>query len=1488
MGSDPVTLDFEAGTDIVVSSGKFINATGSGKLDIVFDADTATGGGTILIGTGTISTNGGDIVFGGQGSPETLTAVGGPASSTSYGSGIEIDGMLNAGGGNVSLRGQGYSNSSGNACGVYILGGTVQVNGPGNISIAGTGGSNNFDTTGKDYGVYISTGTVQSTSGSGGTISITGSGGTSIAGSDIGLYITGASITTVTGNISLSGTGGNGPGTLELGVFITGSSSITTTAAPANHATQDTITITGNGGRGSYNNYGVDIAAANFATAGGDISINGTGGNSTGGNNWGVVIGWDALANAMSSSLIDGTGYASISIAGNGAGTGASNGGVYIGNSGNTVSVVNGNLTITGNGSAIDTSGGNPGVRIDNSAAVQTTGTGNITITGTGGGGASDATGSDCGVLLSYGILRSSATGATAGAITVIGYGGDSGGNGTQSYGVGVAGTTISSVDGNVSINGTGGNSTGGSNSGIGIGFTATTGGAAGVVSATGSASITMTGTSIGTAGGNDGGVFIFGSGTLVSVTNGNLNITGNGSNAEASTTSNYGVSVQNAAIVKSVGSGNVSVTGTGGGTGVGGNNYGVYLKGAGVITGNSTGTITITGIDGSGSGGSNYGFASDGTDGNTIGGTSTTSAITILTNDWLFTTPADMTVKTSGTLMIAPYSFGTTVDFGSGSGNSLLIPSSYINRLNLDTASSTTIGSATTGAIDILYATSIGTNTTFITNGASITLDGNMTTSGKSLTYNGPVILGIANRTLTTSGGAVTFNSTVDSVGGQNYTLTVANSGGNVLFAGAVGATRAPGSIFVSGGGTTTVNTNITTTGIIGFSGPITLGGNSVMTTTNSGVTFTGPVNGAYNLTVSDSTATTTFSSTIGATTPLGNLTLTDDAVTFAGNIFGTGNLTLAASTTSTNLHINDGASSGLYLTSAMQGYFQNDWANLIFGKPTGTGTLIVGASTWLSPLTLITDTGVVTVSGDQIMGDNRFTLETDVTPVVSGNVFTTVDIAILPAVSGTTMSLGSGTGITGTVAISDAIRSKLFWGTNNTLFIGSTIGSTATATSGNLTIDTTTAFTKPVAFVTASGYDVNLVTDDLSTSYTGSTNAISVYSGRDFNGNMSIADTGTIGSVPMWIGGCRNILFVNSKGISGSGNAINLTMDADADANHDGYISLGNGSFLSGGGNITLGGGSGAITAGTGYAYGESSSGTQYGIVTAATINAGGGNIIMNGAGGAYTSGTNYGITTTGAISTSGSGAIAINGLGGGAGSTNTNYGVKIGSAITTASGNISITSTGGSSSGGFNDGIHLTSTLSTTSGDINLYGTSGGTGSVESGIAIVSGGTLTSTSGNISLTAYQNASGGINSQQYGDYIAGNITTGGSGNISITGTGGTGSGGTNHGVYIIKGSGASNIFTTSGSIAVTGVAGSVSGYGIYTDNYSEVIGNASTNGNITLKTDSWSLGTGTSVQTSGNILIQPYGTGTSMGCNRTGASDYAAREAFPFGVAP
>ena len=126
------------------------------------------------------------------------------------------------------------------------------------------------------------------------------------------------------------------------------------------------------------------------------------------------------------------------------------------------------------------------------------------------------------------------------------------------------------------------------------------------------------------------------------------------------------------------------------------------------------------------------------------------------------------------------------------------------------------------------------------------------------------------------------------------------------------------------------------------------------------------GTSSGVQSLTVNSGTGTTTFTGKVGNGTPLNNLTITADSLTLGNNVFGTGTLTIAPSTASTNLHINDGTSSGLYLTSAEQGYIQNDWTAIVLGSTSDTGTMTVGASTWTSPISFNANaSGSIAVTG-------------------------------------------------------------------------------------------------------------------------------------------------------------------------------------------------------------------------------------------------------------------------------------------------------------------------------------------------------------------------------------------------------------------------------------------------------------------------------------------------------------------------------------------
>ncbi len=232
-GRANTTLDFEAAADIVMSHSSAITNSGSGKLNVTFDADTALGGGAISIGSGSsITTGGGNIIMGGQASPATLAAVG----DATYVTGITIAGAtLNAGGGNITITGKGTT--GGNA--ISINGGSiVTTSGGGIISVANTGGMAN-----DNLGIYISDSNTVISAGNGAII------------------------------ISAEGSPFDNTGTLSAA---DGSIAITAN----NISQQGTITATGGSISENYTGAYADNVSAVTQAEGGDITITGGNGSS--------------------------------------------------------------------------------------------------------------------------------------------------------------------------------------------------------------------------------------------------------------------------------------------------------------------------------------------------------------------------------------------------------------------------------------------------------------------------------------------------------------------------------------------------------------------------------------------------------------------------------------------------------------------------------------------------------------------------------------------------------------------------------------------------------------------------------------------------------------------------------------------------------------------------------------------------------------------------------------------------------------------------------------------------------------------------------------------------------------------------------------------------------------------------------------------------------------------------------------------------------
>src|SRR5208337_4880699 len=107
----------------------------------------------------------------------------------------------------------------------------------------------------------------------------------------------------------------------------------------------------------------------------------------------------------------------------------------------------------------------------------------------------------------------------------------------------------------------------------------------------------------------------------------------------------------------------------------------------------------------------------------------------------------------------------------------------------------------------------------------------------------------------------------------------------------GVVGGGFSLASLAVNGTGAITL-LSVTTAGAQSYTGPVTLGANTVLTTTNSNVTFTSTVNGlvagAQSLTINQGMGAVSFGGVVGAAFSLASLAVN-----------GTGAITLLSVTT-------------------------------------------------------------------------------------------------------------------------------------------------------------------------------------------------------------------------------------------------------------------------------------------------------------------------------------------------------------------------------------------------------------------------------------------------------------------------------------------------------------------------------------------------------------------------------------------------------------
>ena len=1459
--SDGVNIDgaiIESGTGAVLLQSSGGGITGSNNYGVVIQA------GGVVETTGATGT-------------VTLNGTGGGSAPSSFDDGVEVTGtgsLVTSGGGNVSITGHGGLGAAGEDFGIRIAaGGNVTAGGSGTVTLNGTGGGNggaeygvlvtdtgslvtssggNVSITGHgggnaafsaDSGVVIQSG-AQVSAGGAGSVTVQGTGAGSTGGSNLGIYVSGATVTSGGGNVSITGTTVGGGTVNNVGVMIDGSGQVTAGGTGA-------VTVNGTGsavdGPSAHGDFGVWVlgSGSQITSTGGNVSITGQAGSAT---TFGITVDTAAAMTAPGAKSVTltatGASFGGINIAGTVSSTsGAVNltaGNAITESSSGLVSTTGTLTTSSATGATLSGAGlnsvGTFNATNTTSGAISLTNTSTtLTVTGiiqSGTAAGSDVTINQTGSLsLTGAISTTAAANGNIGLMTTgnmtIGAGVTAGGSGNLNLianptgttvgtfdGIDINGVTVQSTTGIVLVQGSGGSGTG-SNRGVqtsgaaiirttgatgsvtinGTGGNTSTSGDYGVVLqssavdvvSTGGGNVSITGTAGGTGSSfDDGGVVI----DISTVTaGGGGTVTINGTAGGVSSNNNWGVEV--GGTVTSSG-GNVSVTGTGGGNPGGASNTGVRVDGT--ITAGGTGTVTVTGTGGSGGNGVNVnaGAFITSTGGN-IG------VIAIL---------GPLSVSAGGSV-IAPGNDSITLTADSGLiGNSGTI--------------SSTSGAISATASDQISETggvfsTTGTLTTSSADGQ--TLSGPNTIGGFSATnsFGGALSLTNTSTTLTVSeiseiGGTVTVNNT----GSIAVTGAISAGAGNNVGLTATGALSESASGSVSTTGAGIISLVAGSTGIGAGGSPFVVSANNLdATTSGSGDQF---LSATGSITI-DATGLSAGTGTVeldGGTFTLGGSNRIND---------------------STELNVN-GATFAIATFSETVGTVM-----LTSGTVTGTTGVLTSTNT------IETESGTVSAV---LAGTNGLTQSTAGTTTLTGtNSYTggtTISAGTLQVGNGgTTGTLGSGT-ITdnGTLAydFSTSINLTTVVGGSGTLSLTSTGG----------------------AITQGAGIAVGGVTANAATGITlnGPGNAFSTFSAANStSGAIAVTDTSTT-------------LTITAITQSGSAAGSNITINQTGALTTTGTIS-------------TTAAASGAISLTS-----SAAMTVNAGISTGGTGNL---SLLANQAGTATGSFAGLTVNGSGSVSTSG-GNIVVSAVGG----TSGGDGVLVaGGADVSAggAGTINFTGTAGGGSGGA--GVRIvgtfgnTAVVSSSGGSVTVIGT----GNNDHGVDLTEGGQITgAAAGNTVAVTGTNASNGIGVYVVADFSdvsqissaggnvsvtgtgAGNwpgveingpggsnkalITAGGTGAVTVTGIGGTG-GTSGYGVQVAQ----RGVISSGGPVSVTG-NGAPSAYGIAVGNGNSLPAyvTSASNAPVTLTADTLNIvSAGSSISAgSGTLTIQTFSAATPM----------------------
>ena len=932
-----------SGTNQAGGSAGIVSITGSGTLSTLgINSRTGTATGTGAGGTlGGITLTGSNITTGGL---------------------LDTSGRENGDGGNININATGLLTLNGallSSGGANVTGTTQAGNNAGNITLSGNGitsAAAAIITANGGAGL----GTNQA-GGNAGQISITGTGTGAIA------LNTGAAITSSSGAATGTGAGGAVGGITLSGPSITSTGALITTGGANGNGGNVSATTTGSLSVGAITTTGGTAGAGTAGRNAGNVTINGAGAVTTGaitangsnGNGAGLNLA-GGNGGAIAITGVSGVTTAALGASGGNASTtngkGGDSGSITINNSGA------GNITTTTltarAGVATGTgAGGNVGsIALTNTAAGGNISTTTINTLGNNNSGGGDVLLSSQGNVTVNGTIGTSAGGNTglvagkkAGNITITGVNrsitGATSANGGIASGTNQAGGSA----GIVSITGSGTLSTLGINSRTG---TATGTGAGGTLGG-----ITLTGSNITTGGlldtsgrenGDGGNININATGLLTLngalLSSGGANVTGTtqaGNNAGNITLSGNGITSAAAAIITANG-------GAGLGTNQAGGNAGQIS-----ITGTGTGAIALnTGAAITSSSGAATGTGAGGAVGGiTLSGPSITSTGALITTGGANGNGGNVSATTTGSLSVGAI---TTTGGTAGAGTA---------GRNAGNVTINGAGAVTTGAITANGAN--GNTNGAGGNGGSVSVTGtaNTVSVGAISTIGGNGVGGNSAGgnagTITLDAGATTptiaLGGNLTATGGDRAGTGTAGSGGQIwlkdaglLNAATITASAQGGSAGVGTGANVRFDGTINSTGAA----------RALAVNTNAATIFGGAVGGVSALLSLTTNATGTTQINGGAVTTTGAQTY-NDAVTLGANT----TLSAGAGTTVT-------AGAAMDLNGFTLGTAGTNLNLTLNGTGVAAGGALTNSSataaSYTGLLTLGSDSSIVTNAGD------------------------------------------------------------------------------------------------------------------------------------------------------------------------------------------------------------------------------------------------------------------------------------------------------------------------------------------------------------------------------------------------------------------------------------------------------------------------------------------------------------------------------------------